>query len=202
MPEEKDAIMCGETSPNLEPAIYPPTPATTVPSTISRPHPSAQASSEVYAKSPARLQRASERAWAALAAMQPRYEHQDPVAAATPAPPSPALGPVDAEVSDEGEQFADVEDDEEIYQFSDDGRFDIFDAALDPDVPQFDLSWGEVEADEEDIEMGQSESLPQRMNVKSSVASGRTTPKRVRFAWDIGGVGESDPGFKVWRDGY
>ncbi|BEI84514.1 hypothetical protein CcaverHIS002_0411180 [Cutaneotrichosporon cavernicola] len=186
MPEEKDAIMCGETSPNLEPAIYPPTPATTVPSTISRPHPSAQASSEVYAKSPARLQRASERAWAALAAMQPRYEHQDPVAAATPAPPSPALGPVDAEVSDEGEQFADVEDDEEIYQFSDDGRFDIFDAALDPDVPQFDLSWGEVEADEEDIEM----------------ASGRTTPKRVRFAWDIGGVGESDPGFKVWRDGY
>lgn len=133
--------------------------------------------------------------------MQPRRDHQEPVAEAMPAPPSPTLAPVDAELSDEGEQFADVDDDEDIYQFSDDGRYDVFDAPLHADVPQFDLSWEEVEQ-EEDIEMDPSDPLPPQPNLKSSMASGKAASKRVRFAWDIGGVGESDPGFKVWRDGY
>lgn len=198
----KAGIMRGEISPILEPTAYPPTPATTVPSTDSHLHPCPQAASWTCTKSPTRMKRATERAWVALAAMQPRYEHQDPVTAATPAPPSPALAPVDAEVSDEDEQFANAEDDEDSYPFSDDGCPRAFGVALNPDVPQFDLSLADEEGGEEDsIEIGSSEALPPlRSNLKSSLASGGTTPKRVRFAWDIGGVGDSGPGFKVWRD--
>ncbi|CAK9787421.1 hypothetical protein CC85DRAFT_34977 [Cutaneotrichosporon oleaginosum] len=203
MPEAENAIMRdGSSSPFLQPvAVYPPTPATTVPSSVCRSHPSAQTSSEFGGKSPARVQRATERAWAALAAMQPRHEQQDPVAEAMPAPPSPALAPVDAEVSDEGEAFIDVEDEEEIYQFSDDEHFGAFDAVLDADVPQFDLSWDDEE-EEKGSEAGPCDQEMPRSNLKSGVTPGHPAGKRVRFAWDIGSLGESDPGFKVWRDGY
>lgn len=135
------------------------------------------------------MQRATERAWAALAAMQPRHEQQDPVASEMPAPPSPALGPVDAEVTDDEEIIDDIEEIESIYQFSDDG-------GIEAEIPQFDLSW----EGEEKIESV----APYAKSYPKSIMSGtgKATPKHVRFAWDIGGVGESDPGFKIWRDGY
>lgn len=178
--------------------MYPPTPATTATSSAPRsqvlsvPSNPPGSSSEASGKSPARMQRATERAWAALAAMQPRHEHQDPVATAMPAPPSPALAPVDADVTDDEEMFEDIEDSESICEFSDDGHFET-------DVPQFDLSWDE---EEEEIEAAAAPPAAQSYPKSSIGVSDKTTTKRVRFAWDIGGVGESDPGFKVWRDGY
>lgn len=187
----------------IEPQVeYPPTPATTR-TTLSQPshsNPSpqttAQSGSDHAGKSPARMQRATERAWATLAALQPRHEQHDPVGEGTPAPPSPALAPVDSESPAE-ELVDDFEESESIYQFSDDGRY----AA---EVPQFALEAEEAE----DIE-AVGPSPPPVPGPKSSFGEGsKVALKRVRFASDtrfgsdIGAVGDSDPGFTIWRDGY
>lgn len=90
----------------------------------------------------------------------------------------------------------DFEESESIYQFSDDGRYEEV-------VPQFDLEAEEAEESEDIEAAGMSPPpAPAQMPKSSFGAGSKAGPKRVRFAWDIGAVGDSDPGFKIWRDGY
>jgi len=139
---------------------------------------------------PREMKRASEHAWAALAASLPSLSRQydDPVERDTPAPPSPALAPVDSAT-----EYSDGDDVESISVFSD-AEADVENAAVrrwsrKPNLqPLFDP--------------------PPLSLVDDPIDGFDPTPpspppkqvKRVRWADQQPRFG--NPGFDIWREGY
>ncbi|KAL1410841.1 hypothetical protein Q8F55_001784 [Vanrija albida] len=136
-----------------------------------------------------RLQRASERAWAALASLQPRMNGYDavPVAQTTPAPPSPTLGPVDAVASESGSE---AEASDSIEAFSDTQPEPLL--LTSKPLPTLPHVRSSLSLDDDGIAPTEDDPPPRYKKVRFSLQEGD------RLLNTLG----ADPGFKVWRDGY
>lgn len=139
-----------------------------------------------------RLQRASERAWAALAGLQPRMNGYDavPVPHTIPAPPSPALGPVGVGASEAGSEG---ESSDSIEAFS-----DTQPEPAEP-VPETSKQLPSLPTETSNLSLDEDDGI-------QPVELGPPRYKKVRFDLQEGdrllNTLHADPGFKVWRDGY